>query len=177
MSNPPLDDHFWIFGYGSLMWKPGFDYIESYQAKLNGMHRAPCIYSWVHRGTKERPGIVLGLDQGGNCSGKAFKIKGANYDSVIAYLRKREMTTKVYRETTHPIILETGEQVTTITYIVDQNHEQYAGQLSYKKLLQQIKGAVGMSGPNEEYFLSTAEHLFQAGIRDPLMERIAKDLK
>ncbi|MEE9315433.1 MAG: gamma-glutamylcyclotransferase [Rhizobiaceae bacterium] len=177
MSNSPLDDHFWIFGYGSLMWNPGFVYIESHRAELIGMHRAPCIYSWVHRGTQERPGIVLGLDKGGRCTGKAFKVKSAIFDQVISYLRIREMTTNVYQEATHNVMLDSGETVSTITYVVDQTHEQYAGVLPHVKLMAQIRGAVGRSGPNEDYFLSTAEHLQEVAIADPLMERIAKDLK
>ena len=88
----------WIFGYGSLMWRPGFDYVEARQAKLIGEHRALCIYSFVHRGTPEKPGLVLGLDRGGACQGMAFRVAADRRDGVVAYLREREQATSVYRE-------------------------------------------------------------------------------
>ena len=176
MSNTPEGEHFWVFGYGSLMWNPGFDHVEVQKATMNGVHRAPCVYSWRHRGTKSRPGIVLGLDQGGRCTGKAFKVKTEIHAPVLAYLRERELITNVYLETHYDAVLESGETISTLTYMVDQNHPQYAGKLSHQKLLKQIKGAVGKSGPNEAYFLNTAEHLAEIGIRDETMERLAKDL-
>jgi cation transport regulator ChaC len=60
-----MDDHLWVFGYGSLMWRPGFDFEERCEALMHGVHRRLCIYSHVHRGTPEKPGMVLGLDKGG----------------------------------------------------------------------------------------------------------------
>src|SRR5580704_12234670 len=88
----------WVFGYGSLMWRPGFDFIERTEARLAGAHRALCVYSFVHRGTPERPGLVLGLDRGGNCRGIAFRVAGAQRSRTLAYLRAREQVTAVYRE-------------------------------------------------------------------------------
>lgn len=170
-------DHFWVFGYGSLMWNPGFDFMESHHARINGLHRAPCIYSWEHRGTRERPGIVLGLDRGGACLGMGFKVDGEHYNTVIAYLRARELVTNVYLETTRTMrLLDTGEAVKTITYIADRSHEQYAGRLSHDKLVKQICGAKGNSGANEDYFLDTARKLKEMGIRDQLMEKLAEEI-
>ncbi len=177
MSNTPNDGYFWVFGYGSLMWNPGFEYVEVHKATMNGVHRAPCIYSWVHRGTKSRPGIVLGLDHGGICIGKAYKVKNEIYNPVLAYLRERELITNVYLETQIDAVLDSGETISTLTYVVDQTHPQYAGKLGHRELLKQIRGAVGKSGPNEEYFLSTAEHLREIGIHDEFMERVAHDLQ
>ena len=158
------------------MWNPGFDFEEVQLARIYGLHRAPCIYSWVHRGTKERPGIVLGLAKGGTCIGKAFKVSSANRQDALAYLRARELVTNVYLERIRTIALASGETVQAVTYIADSKHEQYAGRLSHEALIAQIRGAVGKSGDNESYILDTTDHLRELGIRDGLMERISQGL-
>ena len=170
------EDHFWVFGYGSLMWRPGFDYLEAHKATIDGLHRAPCIYSWVHRGTRERPGIVLGLDVGGSCTGMAFKVCSSIKPDTIAYLQERELVTNVYRESHDQAVLETGENVSCLTFIVNRDHEQYTGPISLDALVQQIRGAVGQSGGNEDYFFSTAQKLRELDIHDELMESIVTRL-
>jgi len=165
-------DDFWVFGYGSLMWRPGFDHEETRQARLFGYHRALCVRSFVHRGTPERPGLVLGLDRGGSCHGVAFRIKPENRDAVTAYLRERELVTQVYLETLRTIRLDTGHQVRAMTYVVDRAHHQYAGGLTADDALLRVRGARGLSGPNEEYVLNTVTHLNTLGIRDPHLEAI-----
>lgn len=167
---------FFVFGYGSLMWNPGFAYLYSHRARMAGVHRAPCIYSWVHRGTPERPGIVLGLAPGGSCQGVAFEVDEARRDEVVDYLRARELVTNVYREVWRPVVLRDGRRVEALTYLADPKHEQFAGQLDHGQLLGAISGAAGRSGPNEEYILGTARHLQQLGIRDQLMEGLAAEL-
>src|SRR5437868_3545892 len=81
---------FWVFGYGSLMWRPGFDFLERRNARLVGAHRALCVYSFVHRGTPAKPGLVLGLDRGGNCRGIAYRVAKSKRAATIEYLRGRE---------------------------------------------------------------------------------------
>ena len=85
----------WVFGYGSLMWRPGFDFVEQVPARLIGEHRALCVYSFDHRGTPEKPGLVLGLDRGGACRGIAFRVAAQHRAATIDYLREREQTTGV----------------------------------------------------------------------------------
>jgi len=170
------ENHFWVFGYGSLMWRPGFNYLEVHKATMPGLHRAACIYSWVHRGTRERPGIVLGLDSGGSCTGMAFKVCASSRPETIAYLQERELVTNVYLETWNDAVLETGDTVSCLTYKVDQTHQQYAGKLSVEALVKQIKGAAGQSGENEDYFFSTANKLRDLEIHDPMMEAIVRHL-
>ena len=168
---------FWVFGYGSLMWRPGFDYVERQMARLSGYHRALCVHSHVHRGTPERPGLVLGLDRGGSCRGVAFRVAPAKREEVLAYLRARELVTSVYLETHRPIRLdERGEEVTAVAYVVDRRHLQYAGRLDPAEATGIVRGAVGQSGPNDEYVINTVEHLRSLGIRDHGLEAVMRGI-
>ncbi|NBN65530.1 gamma-glutamylcyclotransferase [Microvirga tunisiensis] len=167
----------WVFGYGSLMWKPGFDYAEKRQALLRGAHRALCVYSWVHRGTQERPGLVFGLDRGGACRGMAFRVPAAQAESTIAYLREREQVTMVYLEAHRRIAFADGTTATAVTYVVDRSHPQYAGLLPLDRQLDLVRGAVGQSGANPEYVLNTAAHLDELGIHDQRVSWLAGQLK
>lgn len=176
-ATPDMSD-FWVFGYGSLMWRPGFAHLERVPARLVGGHRALCVYSWVHRGTRERPGLVLGLDQGGSCRGIAYRVAADHRRSVIDYLRARELVTNVYLETWRDIRLEGPEprRQTALTFIVDRAHEQYAGKLSYDALLSLVRDGVGQSGVNADYVIATAAHIRELGFRDPVLERLAEAL-
>ena len=169
-------DDFWVFGYGSLMWRPGFAHTATRRARLVGYRRALCVHSHVHRGTVERPGLVLGLDRGGACVGLAFQVPGALRDEVVAYLRERELVTSVYLERSLPTLLETGETVAALGFVVDRAHRQYAGRMDAAAAADQVRGAVGMSGPNEEYVFNTVEHLRALGIRDRWLEDVAARL-
>lgn len=174
---PDLSD-LWVFGYGSLMWRPGFGHLERVPARLVGAHRALCVYSWVHRGTRERPGLVLGLDRGGSCRGIAYRVAAEHRQSVIDYLRARELVTNVYLETWWDIRLEGLEprRQTALTFIVDRAHEQYAGKLSPDALLSLVRDGVGQSGVNADYVVATAAHIRDLGFRDPVLERLAEAL-
>ena len=167
---------FWVFGYGSLIWRPGFAHVETQRAHLHGFRRSLCVQSYVHRGTKERPGLVLGLDRGGSCVGLAFRVPGELREEVVSYLRERELVTNVYVERTHVVRLAAGERVEALCYIVDRAHEQYAGNLHEAEAARIVAGAVGQSGPNEEYVLNTLRHLEALGIRDHWLEAVARRL-
>jgi glutathione-specific gamma-glutamylcyclotransferase len=165
---------FWVFGYGSLIWRPGFAHVETRRARLHGYRRALCVYSFVHRGTRERPGLVLGLDRGGSCVGLAFRVPGELRDEVVAYLRERELVTNVYLERMLNVRLDGGGTVEAVAYIVDRNHEQYAGALDAAHAADVVRGAVGQSGNNEDYVSSTLDHLRALGIRDHWLEDVAR---
>lgn len=165
---------FWVFGYGSLIWRPGFAHTETHRARLFGFRRALCVYSWFHRGTEERPGLVLGLDRGGSCVGLAFRVPGELRDEVVAYLRERELVTQVYLERTLSVRLDSGDRVPALCYIVDRSHRQYAGNLDEAEAAAIVNGAVGQSGANEDYVRNTVQHLEALGIRDHWLEKVAK---
>src|SRR5579864_7602488 len=131
----PAHEDLWVFGYGSLMWRPGFEFVEQVPARLIGEHRALCVYSFDHRGTPEKPGLVLGLDRGGACRGIAFRVTAARRGEVVDYLRGREQTTHVYREVMRSVWLENGagERISALAYVVDRGHVQYAGRLSLQE--------------------------------------------
>ena len=166
-------DEFWVFGYGSLMWRPGFDYIDASKARLHGFHRALCVRSFVHRGTPDSPGLVLGLDKGGSCLGIAFQIEPGLRSEVMAYLRARELVNNVYKERLAPVRLHDGRRVSAVAYVVDRDHIQYAGALSAGDAAQAVRGSVGQSGRNEEYVVNTVNHLRQLHIRDHWLEKVA----
>ena len=168
----------WVFGYGSLIWRPGFDYIERVPARLIGEHRALCVYSFVHRGTPEKPGLVLGLDRGGACRGVAFRIAERNRADTIAYLRAREQVTSVYREVTRSVWLENDarQRVSALVYVVDRGHVQYAGRLSLAEQLRHVLQGHGQSGINRDYVLATVKAIEAEGFRDTQLHRLASML-
>jgi cation transport protein ChaC len=164
---------FWVFGYGSLMWRPGFDYLESKRARLPGYRRSLCVRSFVHRGTPERPGLVLGLDRGGSCVGLAFRVAGEKREAVVAYLRARELVTNVYVERELPVRLADGALVPALCYTVDRSHPQYLPSIDPGEAARIVNGATGQSGPNTDYVASAVGHLAELGLRDPWLERVA----
>lgn len=167
-----------MFGYGSLMWRPGFAFEERRGAVLKGLHRALCVYSHVHRGTPQRPGLVMGLDRGGSCRGVAFRVSEENWPRTLDYLREREQVTLVYKEVRKPIRLEGDQkQVLALTFVVDRKHPQYAGKLSLEDQLAHVLQGEGRSGRNPEYVLSTAEHLTELGLHDPALQWLASRLR
>ena len=170
---------FWVFGYGSLMWRPGFAHEECRPALLRGMSRRLCVYSFHHRGSEDSPGLVLGLDRGGACRGLAFRVAQARWQEVLAYLREREQVTNVYLEANRRVHLldEPDREVSALTYIVDRSHRQYAGALPVAEQQAIVRRSVGKSGPNPEYVLSTLAHLRQMGIRDEALESVAAGLQ
>jgi glutathione-specific gamma-glutamylcyclotransferase len=163
----------WIFGYGSLMWKPGFEAAETVHARLTGYRRCFCLQSVHHRGTPMRPGLVLGLDRGGSCEGLAFRIPARQARATLAYLRAREQVDGVYREASLAVELR-GERrgQLAIAYLVEHAHPSYVGNLPVARQAQVIRGAAGKSGTNVDYLVNTLEHLTLIGIKERELERV-----
>jgi glutathione-specific gamma-glutamylcyclotransferase len=162
----------WVFAYGSLMWRPGFAFVERRGARLHGRRRAFCIYSVHHRGTPERPGLVLGLAPGGAVRGIAYRVAEAAWASVRAYLLEREQPTETYVEAAVTARLSDGRRVSALTFLSDPCHPQWAGVLPLDAQANLIAGARGRSGRNIDYLRDLAVHLRAEGIRDGGVERL-----
>jgi cation transport protein ChaC len=168
----------WVFAYGSLMWRPDFPFTDRLEARLIGAHRALCVYSFVHRGTPERPGLVLGLDHGGTCRGIAYRVPAEHRSATVAYLRAREQVTSVYRECVRPIWLKSRpeQRVQALCYMVDRGHVQYAGKLSLEQQLHHVRQGHGQSGANRDYVIATVGALEQLGYRETELHLLAERL-
>jgi len=168
----------WVFAYGSLIWRPGFEHLQRIPARLIGAHRALCVYSFVHRGTPERPGLVLGLDHGGMCRGIAYRVAAATRAKTLASLREREQVTAVYIERVRPVMLmgHAQERVQAVCYLVDRSHPQYAGRLSLTEQLHHVRHGHGKSGQNRDYVLETVKALEALGYRDRELHLLAERL-
>lgn len=166
---------FWVFAYGSLMWDPGFAAVECAPALLRGRHRAFCVYSYAHRGTREQPGLVLGLAPGGTCRGVAYRVAAEHVAEVKAYLFEREMRRyEVYREVMVPLTLADRRRVLAQSYVADCRHRDYAGGLSDAARAALIRRAVGERGPNLVYLDRTMKQLAELGIREPALDRLVR---
>src|SRR5258706_3773072 len=167
-----MSNELWVFGYGSLMWRPGFPYVERSAATLSGRRRAFCIYSVHHRGTYERPGLVLGVAPGGEVRGAAYRIAPADWDAVHAYLMEREQPTETYVEARRQVRLADGRRVEALVFLSDVHHPQWAGALSLDRQAELIAGATGLSGRNVDYLRDLVVHLREEGVRDRSMETL-----
>ncbi len=166
----------WVFGYGSLLWHPGFDVAEEVPATLSGYARSFCMRSIHHRGTDAEPGLVLALDEseGAVCNGVALRAAAGTEAATLDYLRERELISSAYVERMLEIALEGGERVQAVTYVIDADHVQYCGGLPLEEQAQIIARAVGGRGPNSEYLFNTAAHLKKLGVADPDLEWLSR---
>lgn len=158
----------WVFGYGSLLWNPGFEVAETVPARLTGYTRSFCMWSIHHRGTVETPGLVLALDEqrGAVCDGLALRAAEGTEDAALAYLRERELVSAAYLEKTLPIVLTDGRRLDAVTYVIDPQHSQYTGEMALARQADVIAHAVGGRGPNRDYLFNTVHLLDELGIMD-----------
>jgi len=165
----------WVFGYGSLVWNPGFDVQDQVIATLPNYARSFCMRSIHHRGTDDHPGLVLALDEaaGTQCQGVALSVATEKQDEVLEYLRERELISSAYLEKFLMLDLSDGRSVEAVTYVVDPHHVQYCGNLPLEEQAQIISTAVGGRGPNTEYLYNTAAHLGELGIMDSDLDWLA----
>jgi cation transport protein ChaC len=168
---------FWVFGYGSLIWQPGFDFADRRVATLRGWRRAFCMTSIVYRGTPEAPGLVLALDRGdgrASCIGVAYQVAAEGAAATLAYLRERELVSYAYTEARLPVELEDGTEIEALAYVSNPEHAQYRGGLSLEAQAEVIARATGPRGPNREYLLNTVAGLDALGLHDPDLARLVE---
>jgi len=166
-------DDFWVFGYGSLMWRPGFDHEEVRTATVHGYHRALCALSYAYRGTKEVPGLVMGLQRGGCCRGRAFRVASENREAVVGYLQERELINDFYDEKFLKARTSKGI-ITAYTFVADPHHEQYAGHLSPDESVALVLQGKGKMGRALDYLRSTIKHLDELSIPDGPLHDLLK---
>ncbi len=159
----PFANDYWVFGYGSLMWHPGFPHIEVRPALLRGFHRRFCVYSHRYRGTPERPGLVLGLDRGGSCRGLVFRVPSGEGEGALDYLYEREMITGVYRPMWLKVETPRG-RVAAASFVVDRGHVQYTGRLTLEETAELIVQGHGARGACGDYLANTVRHLEGLGL-------------
>lgn len=175
LSAPAQDaEGMWVFAYGSLMWRPDFDFVEARPARLAGYHRSLCILSILWRGTPERPGLVLGLDRGGSCLGRAFRVAPERAEAVRGALHAREMQTGCYVPKTLPVRLDDGRRVPAYAFVVDRGHPQYLRAADPAAAARLIRQGTGSAGTSRDYLAGTVEHLDALGIRESALHRLLK---
>lgn len=162
----------WVFGYGSLMWSPGFRYAEKSVGLLRGYHRALCILSTRYRGTARRPGLVMGLCRGGSCWGMAFRVPTARVRSVLAALWRREMIRGVYEPRLVPVRIRRGLRVCALTFVAETEHPQFVRELDLHGRARLVAQGIGQRGPCTEYIRRTLEHMYALGVTDPHLARV-----
>lgn len=173
---PDLSETNWVFGYGSLIWRPGFEYTESAPALLGGAHRSLCVFSHRYRGTPDSPGLVFGLEPGGLCHGVAFQVAPEKWPDVCDYLWEREQVSGVYRPSVETVQLAGGRSVSALTFLADAEHGQYAGGLDLGEQVRLVRSGIGHFGSNIDYVLNTAKHLDELGIEDDYLSALVARL-
>ncbi len=164
----------WVFAYGSLIWDPGFDYLERRRGALEGYQRSFCLYSTQYRGSVSRPGLTLGLVSGGRVEGVAFKVDGDRWSAVYNKLIEREQSTSCYREEIRPVVLDDGEAVPALVFVTDEECCDWAGQGDVQSQARRIARSKGSRGSNLSYLFELVQALGAAQIHDRYVEDLYK---
>jgi glutathione-specific gamma-glutamylcyclotransferase len=174
LSQRPVDADVWIFGYGSLIWNPAFEFVEKDVSLMQGWHRRFCIWTMTGRGSPETPGLALALDRGGSCKGIAFRLKESTVEEELTILWRREMVSGVYeaRWIDAELRYQRGKKIRVLAFVANRQHARFTNTLSGAQIADRIMAARGSFGSNLEYFTNTFEHLKKFGIRDTGLDRI-----
>lgn len=172
----PVAREVWVFAYGSLMWNPAFHYAERRVVRIHGYHRRFCLWSFVGRGSAERPGLTLGLERGGSCAGIAFRIAAEEAEAELEVIWRREMVTGAY----HPRwMVARGEAgaVRAVSFVINRDHVRYAGLLPEDRVAEAIMRGQGRWGSCRDYLLETQAHLEEIGLTDRPLARLARRVR
>jgi cation transport protein ChaC len=162
----------WVFGYGSLMWSPGFSHIQKARGRIHGYHRALCILSTRYRGTKRKPGLVMGLCRGGSCWGMAYRVHADSVRRALARLWQREMPRRVYAPRLLQVQIAGGRQVRALAFLADPTHPAYVRELDLNGRARLVAQGIGQRGTAIDYIRNTLAHMHELGVSDPHLERI-----
>lgn len=165
----------WVFGYGSLIWSPEFDHEQAQLARLHGFHRSFCVRSTRYRGTPERPGVVLGLDRGGSCTGVAYRLRASTRQRALEQLYEREMLNRVYNPSLVSVLLGNGERVDALTFVANRESDAYQ-RLNEDELVQRLTDCCGQRGANRDYLINTQRSLADRGVHDAMLTRLVERL-
>lgn len=172
---PPGD--IWVFGYGSLIWNPAFHYAEKVIGRVHGYHRRFCLWTQLGRGTAENPGMVLALEQGGSCSGLAFRIAPENIEEEFDVIWRREMVSGAYRPKWMTIRSLDGRHLSGVTFVINHDHPRYAGSVDEATRIKAIATASGPLGRCCDYLFNTVDHLQELGVADKQLARLCQQVR
>ena len=161
----------WLFGYGSLIWRPDFDFAERRPARVHGWHRALKMWSRVNRGTVQNPGLVFGLLSGGSCQGMAFRIPTGEGAQTLARLWLREMPTGVYDPRWLDCVTP-GGRVRALAFTLSRRSPNFTGELSEARYREIFTSATGRYGSSIDYARQTLLELRRHAIHDHTLARL-----
>ena len=165
----------WIFGYGSLVWKPEFDYDRRLPARVHGYHRKLCLRSIRYRGTFDCPGLVAGLDRGGSCAGIAYRLPAAVVRRQLPTLWEREMFMGSYvARWLMARRLDGGGSMRALAFVIRADGPNYCGRLSEAEIIAVLSVARGIYGSSLDYLQRTVQALRNDGLHDRHLERLAR---
>jgi len=161
----------WVFGYGSLIWNPAFEFVEQRVGQVHGFHRRFCLWTRLGRGSPASPGLMLGLEPGGSCRGVAYRVAADAVQTELEILWRREMIGGAYRARWLPVRTPDGP-VCALAFTINRDYERYAGRLTETAMAEVIARASGQLGRCADYLFNTVTHLAALGIHDRPLERL-----
>ncbi|TIT02911.1 MAG: gamma-glutamylcyclotransferase [Mesorhizobium sp.] len=163
----PAAEPLWLFGYGSLIWKPEIDHVEERIAVVRGWHRSFCMNMTRWRGTKDRPGLMMALDRGGQCKGIAFRLTDGDRRQQLGTLFRREMTLKPTSYKPRVLRLASdGGPLRALAFVINRNGVTYAGSLDEHDVVERLTTSCGHWGSGVDYLYNTVKNLEERGIHD-----------
>ncbi len=166
----------WVFAYGSLIWKPAFDFTQQRIARAHGWHRAFCLgWDYRFRGNRQQPGLMLALDRGGSCKGVVYRLPDDALETNMHSLIRREMSMRPSAFPPRWIKVETDDgPLTVLTFAMNRKSGRYIGDLDDEATARMLATACGFRGSMAEYLFATVAHLEDMGIHDRYLWKLQK---